>query len=336
MILLGVLLALLIVLLNLLLWNRTATYIIYDGDRTLIQTTAQDDPKQILAQAGIDLKEGDALDIYRTADGSVLQVLRQQKITVDYYSETVEAVSYGETVETLLQRLELTVEAGDEVSHGPEAETYDGMELRVYRKIEQEQTYTVTMPLEILYCADPSLPVGTRQVLTQGRSGELLRTAKVTYINGREVSREVLHDEVLTQPMTEIVAVGTKQPEEEPEETEPVIGNGLIRLPTGEVLHYTATMRARATAYTHTDAGCDTVTATGTTVRIGTVAVDPTVIAYGTRMFIVSNDGCYIYGISVAEDCGGAIKGDRIDLYFPTTQECIQFGFRSCTIYFLG
>ena len=45
--------------------------------------------------------------------------------------------------------------------------------------------------------------------------------------------------------------------------------------------------------------------------------------------------GAYVYGISVAEDCGGDIKGDRMDLYFPTFDECIQFGRRVCTIYFL-
>ena len=45
--------------------------------------------------------------------------------------------------------------------------------------------------------------------------------------------------------------------------------------------------------------------------------------------------GAYVYGIAVAEDCGGDIKGDRMDLYFPTFNECIQFGRRVCTIYFL-
>jgi 3D (Asp-Asp-Asp) domain-containing protein len=53
-------------------------------------------------------------------------------------------------------------------------------------------------------------------------------------------------------------------------------------------------------------------------------------------MFIVSNDGSYVYGIATAEDCGGAIKGDRVDLYMPTYGECIAFGRRGCTIYFLG
>ena len=56
----------------------------------------------------------------------------------------------------------------------------------------------------------------------------------------------------------------------------------------------------------------------------------------GTRMFIVSDDGQYIYGIATAEDCGGGVKGNHIDLYFDTTYECFQYGVRTCTVYFLG
>ena len=52
-------------------------------------------------------------------------------------------------------------------------------------------------------------------------------------------------------------------------------------------------------------------------------------------MFIMASDGSYIYGVATAEDCGGDIKGDRMDLYLPTFDECIQFGRRRCTLYFL-
>ena len=70
--------------------------------------------------------------------------------------------------------------------------------------------------------------------------------------------------------------------------------------------------------------------------RVGAIAVDPTVIPYGTRMFIVTNDGEYVYGIATAEDCGGGIKGNHVDLFFNTVEECFQFGVRDCIIYFLG
>ena len=166
--------------------------------------------------------------------------------------------------------------------------------------------------------------------------GELLCTADVLYVNGEEVERAVLSEAVTRAPVAEIIAIGTGAEAEasDPDEM-PVIADGYITLPTGEVLTYSDTATIRATAYTHTDAGCDMTTYTGTTVHKGTVAVDPRYIPYGTRMFIVSNDGAYVYGIAVAEDCGGDIKGDRMDLYFPTFDECIQFGRRVCTIYFL-
>ena len=125
------------------------------------------------------------------------------------------------------------------------------------------------------------------------------------------------------------------QPEEDNSSDYPVIGGGTLTAASGEVLTYTHTMVVEATAYTKTDEGCDDWTATGTLARYGAIAVDPSVIPYGTRMYIVSNDGAYVYGVAVAEDCGGAINGSRVDLYFDTTAECFQFGRRDCTIYFL-
>lgn len=66
--------------------------------------------------------------------------------------------------------------------------------------------------------------------------------------------------------------------------------------------------------------GDSTYTATMTTPTPGrTVAVDPTVIPYGSK--VVINGHTYI-----AEDCGGAIKGNRIDVLFSTHEEALQFG----------
>ena len=202
--------------------------------------------------------------------------------------------------------------------------------------LREEQTYTAVLPHETQYCYSDILPAGVERVMTEGKDGELRCTALVTYVDGVEASRQRLSQRVTVNPVTEVIAVGTGLLAQGMSAGNVVIGDGTITLPTGEVLTYTDTMQVRATGYTHTDAGCDLITSTGTTVRIGTVAVDPRYIPYGTRMFIVSNDGSYIYGISVAEDCGGAIKKDRVDLYFPTTRECFQFGRRDCTVYFLG
>ena len=157
----------------------------------------------------------------------------------------------------------------------------------------------------------------------------------MTYINGVETRRSILSETMLRMPVTEIVGVGSAEiPEEEPAD-KPVIGDGYIILPTGEVLTYTRSMFAGATAYTCV--GYTGRTATGTEARVGAIAVDPSVIPYGTRMFIITNDGEYVYGIATAEDCGSKqfIYGTRIDLHYDTRAECRQFGARMCWVYFL-
>ena len=122
-----------------------------------------------------------------------------------------------------------------------------------------------------------------------------------------------------------------EEPEyEEPEYSEPSISSNYITTSSGDVLYYSDCFTVEATAYT----GGGT-TATGTPARYGAIAVDPDVIPYGTRMYIVSNDGYWIYGEATAEDCGGAINGYIIDLYFDSYDTCIQFGRRDCTVYIL-
>lgn len=311
------------------------TYVITDGDRTMTHTSLTTDPARVLGEAGVTLSEHDTYTTQPGDGGDTITILRAQTITIEYHGKTTKAASAGETAGELLSRLGLAVTGEDVVSHGMEERTFDGMVLRVDRVAVCRETYSAAIPHDTTRCMDASLPEGTEEVLIRGVDGELLCTADVTYVNGQEVSRQILSQSLTRAPVTEILGVGTGREEAEGEGM-PVIGDGYILLPTGEVLTYTHTAPIRATAYTHTDAGCDMTTATGTKVHWGTVAVDPRYIPYGTRMFIVSNDGEYVYGIAVAEDCGGAIKGDRMDLYMPTYEQCMQFGRRTCTLYFLG
>ena len=104
-------------------------------------------------------------------------------------------------------------------------------------------------------------------------------------------------------------------------------GNTYIT-PSGETITYVDCFTVESTAYCLSG-----TTATGTTARYGAVAVDPDVIPYGTKMYIISNDGKWDYGIATAEDCGGAINGYMIDLYYSSYDTCINFGRRNCTVY---
>ncbi len=313
------------------------TYVITDGDRVVTYNSFATDPGEVLGQMGLALGESDSYTTEPVGSGAAITIRRAENVSIRYHGKTMLVSGSGETVGELLSRLGLEVTGEDVVSHGMDVTVYDGMELSVDRTVTVEEVYTKTLAHEVKQCSDPAVPAGTEDILIEGVDGELQCTASVTYRNGVEVRREVLSETVIQAPVTELIGVGTgSQPEPADPDALPVIGDGYITLPTGEVLRYYKTDTVQATAYTHTDEGCDFITSTGTTVRWGTVAVDPRYIPYGTRMFIMASDGSYIYGLATAEDCGGAIKGDRMDLYMPTYEQCIQFGRRRCTIYFLG
>lgn len=273
-----------------------------------------------------------------TAPSEIDTEIRQlQAVTFFHHGKKIPLSTECETVEQLLNQLELEISENDVLSHSPDTPITDGMTLQMDSVVTRQETYTATLPRDIQYCSDASLPEGTSQVLVEGRDGELLCTAEITYRNGAEIDRRILRQVQTIAPVTRIIAQGTARiPEPEAPSEMPIIRDGYIIMPTGEILTYYKTDYVTATGYTHTDAGCDMITSTGTTVHYGTVAVDPRFIPYGTRMLILSHDGERYYGIATAEDCGGAIKRDRMDLYFPTYQECIEFGRRRCTIYFLG
>lgn len=85
-------------------------------------------------------------------------------------------------------------------------------------------------------------------------------------------------------------------------------------------------MQVGATAYYG-----DTITSTGTRPIVGkTIAVDPKVIPYGTKVYIPEFNKVFI-----AEDCGSAIKGNRIDIFMQDYKTCINWGFKQITIYII-
>lgn len=96
---------------------------------------------------------------------------------------------------------------------------------------------------------------------------------------------------------------------------------------TSDVPSYKRVVRVEATAYSSMQPGMSAYTATGTLCRRGVIATDPNFIPLGTRVFIPG------YGYAVAEDTGGAIVGNIIDVAFDTIAECYEFGRQSIEIY---
>lgn len=344
------------------------SYIITDGDRVTVHRSYSSDPYEVLTEAGIELEEEDT---YETgyADGmNQITVRRMQMVTVINRGAQSVIGTYGETVSSLLTRMGITPGTGDTLSCSSETQTYDGLTIElVHTETRIEEADTV-VPYPVNYYEDPELEPEEGIVLVAGQNGLTHVKSEVTYRNGKEVSRVVVQETVKTKPVTQLVIRGVdrtimEQPADpEPaEQAAPAASSGtasgssssgssssggsrydgsaetsgnVIMTSSGESYTYVDVMTCSATAYT-----CEGYvghTYSGTLARVGAIAVDPTVIPLGTKMYVVSNDGQYVYGYCVAEDIGGGIKGNKIDLYFDTYAECWDFGVRMCTVYILG
>ncbi len=311
------------------------TFVITDGDQVIVHTTYASDPAMALNEAGV---EADPDEYYtvQSEDGVYdITVNRDDAVTVWNCGEEMNVRIEDETVGEMLNRLGIPTGENYHVSCDLSTLLEDGMTVTVDHEVTMEEVYTVDVPFETTTVEDPYLLEGTEQVLTEGVVGQMLYTAEVEYRNAEEISRNIKSKEVIREAQKQVVAVGTGEKAGQKADA-PLIGDGVIVLPSGEVLTYYKTDSFVATAYTQYDAGCDTITATQTPVKWGVVAVDPSVVPYGTRMFIVNQDGSFVYGLGTAEDCGSSIVGKRLDLYMPTLSEAFSYGRCGVTVYFLG
>ena len=170
-------------------------------------------------------------------------------------------------------------------------------------------------------------------VSVEGTTGLTRKTFEVRYENGAQVSKVLIHEEIITKPVDTIKYVGTKTRKIK------TIAGTLTEKPAnlGRYIDMTAT------AYDLSYESCGKrpgdrgygITASGMQARVGVVAVDRRVIPLGTRLYIEAVDGSWVYGEAIAGDTGGAIKGNRIDLFFNTKAECMQFGKKAARVYIL-
>lgn len=317
-------------------------YVITDGDNVIVCMSNSSDPKVVIQQAGLTLGESDTYTTQHTDGISEITINRVQMITVEDGSEVYVVGSYGGTVADVLSSLDLTVGESDILSCEPDTVTCDGMTVRLTRIREEIVEYEEITPHETTVYESTTLEPGARSVLVQGADGRTRVKARVLYQNGQEVRREILSEEVLTEPANGIILQGVDRSVKTQENS----GNHDY-LPAhssqrqeecivpGTTLSYTEVLDFQATAYYCPNPELWNITYSGTEVQVGSVAVDPNFIPLGTKMYIVSADGSYVYGYAIAEDIGGAIKGKLVDLFFNTYDECINFGRRDVKIYIL-
>jgi 3D (Asp-Asp-Asp) domain-containing protein len=210
--------------------------------------------------------------------------------------------THADTVGGLLAERGVEISEDDSVAPALSTPLSNGLAVSVTVVREITEFEDTPIPFTTIYRDDASLAQGEHGLVQEGEDGFMRRQYSVVYENGEEVSRDLL-SEVVVAPTHRIVAQGTAVVPAAV--AAPVAAPAAA--PDGEP-QCARTLTVWATWYTAASAGGSGTTATGTTVRKGTVAVDPSVIPLGTRMYIPG------YGYGVAEDTGGAVIGNIIDL----------------------
>lgn len=145
---------------------------------------------------------------------------------------------------------------------------------------------------------DNNIEWGIKNIVKQGTPGQKKMIYEYLYINGSFMGKTLISETIVTSPVSEVVSLGTKK----------VFKTAVID--GVEITYWRVIEGMRATSYDRFCYGCTSYTYTGKLLEKGMVAVDPTVIPLGTHLYVPG------YGDACAEDIGGAVKGNRIDLGF--------------------
>ena len=270
------------------------------------------------------------------ANGYELTLKAGRPVRIQYGNTILGTTAQGETVSELLARFDIIPGPLDGV-------LVDIGESRITLTVGSDLTYyearTRTQGYETQRVATPDLLQGQEEVVQAGKIGISTDIYEVVWSNGHEISRQWV-EQTESTAVTEIIRYGTSVTSVDPGDKLVNVstgsdGSGVLTFASGATMKFSQARTMKCTAYTAGHDGVGTRTATGTTVHRGTVAVDQRYIPLGTRMFIVTEKGSYVYGMAKAEETGMR-GGNKLDLYMDTYAECINFGRRDCKVYILN
>lgn len=236
-------------------------------------------------------------------------VIRAFKVKVIADGQTREIISTPVTIAEAIQLAGFKLGGQDIVKTIPRQLTVPNQEIELIRVTEAKMESKDAIPFQIERTSDNTLEQGLTKTVSPGKAGVAINTIKITYHNGKEVKREVVGSKVLQQPVNKVMALGTITS----------VSRGGMRLDFREAKYM------QASAYTYTGYH----TATGQTPQVGMVAVDPAVIPMGSRLYVEG------YGYAHAADTGGAIKGNKLDLFMEERAQCMNWGNRTVKVYLL-
>lgn len=313
------------VLVDVILGGTTVNLTV-DGKTKIIKSRAGT-VEAVLRENGVTVKASDEVSPKPSAkikEGMQVDVKHAVPLTVRVNNQKIAAVSAADTVGGVLEDIGLETKPEDKIQPGLDEKIKAGMTVEVTLVTKKCEVTKEPVPYKSVKKYDKNLDYGKKVVVTKGKPGLLLKVTEVVFNGDKPVESQVKLENVVTPPVDEVVAVGTKR--KYASSRSPItVSRGDGRAPEGEVMY----MNASAYAPNY-GPGVGSITANGMKAQKGVVAVDPRVIPLGTRLYI---DG---YGHAIAADTGGAIKGNRIDLCYNTPGECFRFGRRTVKVTILG
>lgn len=233
--------------------------------------------------------------------------------------------TFKTNVGELLEEEKVKYDENDIVNLKLDTELSNGIKVEVIDVEEKTIKESKGVPFEVDVVEDSDLDKGKTSVQNEGRMGKNELVYKVIYHNGKKVEKKFVEELVSIKPSNKIVKKGTKEEVQvassRGENTRTITTASVRSTPRTD-----KTISVVATAYTG-----HSVTSTGTIPKWGTIAVDPSVIPYGSKVYIPSLNKTFI-----AEDCGGAIKGNKIDIYMGDESSVNSWGRQTIEIQILG
>lgn len=233
------------------------------------------------------------------------------------------------TVGELAERMGITFTEADVLNIAEDTVISDDTVITTDKVTYGTDSVSTSIAFQTKYTEDSSMREGTSKITRYGVNGERITEYEIKYVNGVEVSRTETDSYVAKEPVDKIVAKGTAV------YTPPSITitesgeSGSFVGGDGKTYTYSGYIDVKATIY-YTGG----TTASGLPADENVIAVDPSVIPLGTKVYI-SGDYADI-GVRIAADTGGAIKGNIIDICIdPNDPLAYGFGFRPMRVYFI-
>ena len=318
--------------------QRAVPFSVLDGGVPFSSWAAVDTVSDALASVGITLHDADVVAPPHESPllpGMQITVVRARPIQIVGADLAFEARTRAATVGELLSERGVLLGPLDRVEPAADAPLPEHGTVRIVRGHEEELRELKPIPFQTRYQYSADLDPGARRRIRGGVAGLVERVVRVFYEDGAEVRRDPVQESVLRPAVDEVILVARAVLAQVPLLPVPALPApalpGAPDVPVRRVMNMVATAYDPGPISTGKSPGHPAygITATGMRASYGVVAVDPRVIPFYTRLYIPG------YGYAIAGDTGGDIKGNRIDVFFPTYSQAIQWGRRSVPVYIL-